>query len=141
MYERDQSIYRRTRDTLFLFCRYFIKHSPRCDVKDVSRLLKPPNVNSYKVIMSPKATLIPSQRRDGSDDGSEDGSDHEEATMIGKGRNPRGRKWRGNLKTTIVILGLLLFASLAANVALLSYSLQSQDLDAISVKHTSEYCR
>jgi hypothetical protein len=60
--------------------------------------------------------------------------------MIGKDSSPCSRKGRRNLKTTIVILGLLLFASLAANVALLLYSLQSQDLDAISVKHTSEYC-
>jgi hypothetical protein len=91
--------------------------------------------------MSPKATLDPSQYKDGSEDGSDDIFDHEEAPMIEKGSSLRKRKWRENPRTAIVILGILLFASLAGNAVLLSFTLfQSQDLDTTSVKHTSEYC-
>jgi len=61
--------------------------------------------------------------------------------MIDKVSSPRSRKWRGDPRTAIAILGLLLLASVAGNAVLLSYSLlQAQDLDEISVKHTSEYC-
>ena len=92
--------------------------------------------------MSPKAVLAPYQLRDGSDESSDEGNDPEEVPMIEKGSSPRSRKWRENPRTTIAILSLLLLASLAGNALLLFYSLlQPQDLDVISVKHTSEYCR
>ncbi|MCJ1313511.1 hypothetical protein MMC25_007190 [Agyrium rufum] len=91
--------------------------------------------------MSPKVTLAPSQHRDDPDDGSDDGYDHEEVPMIEKDSSPHSRKWgRGAPRTAIVILGLLLLASLLCNAILLSWSLlQAQDLDALCVKHTSEY--
>ena len=91
--------------------------------------------------MSLEAALVPSQHRDGSDGSSDDGSDHEEAPMIEKGSSSRRRKWKGNPRTAIAILGLLLLASLAGNAVLMSYFLLAQDLDAICVKHTSEYCQ
>ena len=111
-------------------------------MKDVSTLVKIPTADRHTVIMSPKAAFVPCQHRDGSEDGSDDGSDHEEVPMIKTGSSPRSRKWRGNLKMAIAILGFLLLASLAGNAILLSdFFLPAPDLDAISVKHTSEYCR
>jgi hypothetical protein len=92
--------------------------------------------------MSTKAALVPSQYRDGTDDGTDDGSDHEEVPMIEKGNGPRCKRWTGNPRTAIPILALLLLASLAGNAVLLSSALlQAQDLDAISLRHTSEYCQ
>ncbi len=61
--------------------------------------------------------------------------------MIEGGRGPRSREWKGKSRTTICALSFLLLVSLAGNAILLSSLLRSQDLDAVSVKHTSEYCR
>ena len=60
--------------------------------------------------------------------------------MIEKHSSLRRERSRGNARTAIYALGLLLFASLAGNVVLLLSLLRTHDLDAVCVKHTSEYC-
>ena len=103
-------------------------------------LAQQPIANNCLGKMPSNAAHVPFQERDVSDDGSDDGLDNEQEPMIEKG-NTRSRRLRGNPRTAIAILGLLLLASFAGNVVLLWRFLQDQDLDAISVKHTSEYCQ
>jgi len=93
-----------------------------------------------KRTMSPTSAHVRFKHADSSDDASEDGFDEEEAPMIEKESNPHSRKGRSVPKMTIAIMSFLLLASLVGNVALLWCLLRGQDLDTISVKHTSEYC-
>jgi len=94
--------------------------------------------------MSLKDAHVPFQHGDSFDNtfdgGSDDGSDHEDVPMIEKECRPHSRRWRDRPRMAIATLGFLLLVSLAVNVVLLWCVLQAQDLDAISVKHTSEYC-
>ncbi len=98
--------------------------------------------DGYATAMSSKAARVSSQYRDGADEGSDDGSDHEVVPMIEKSSRPHLRKWDRGPRTAIAFLGIFLLASLVGNAVLLSsLLLRPEDLDAISVKHTSEYCR
>ena len=90
--------------------------------------------------MSPKSAPVLLQHEDSSDDASDDGSNEEAVPMIEKELSFHGRKRRSIPNLAITTLGILLFVSGAGNVLLLWRFLQAPDLDAISVKHTSEYC-
>ncbi|RDW59104.1 hypothetical protein BP5796_12028 [Coleophoma crateriformis] len=73
-------------------------------------------------------------------DGSDDVYDQEEASMIEKYSAPNSRKATGNLRSMAAVVGVLLIASLAGSAIQLWWAIfDAQDLDAVSVNHTSEY--
>lgn len=91
--------------------------------------------------ISPQSAPVPFQHDNSSDDASDDGSNEEAVPMIEKEFSSQGRRRRGMPSVVIATLCFLLLVSGAGNVVLLWGLLQVQDLDAISLKHTSEYCK